>query len=154
MSAQGGNANAVNGASDAKFGINPFETAKDEYTPTDNMVRASYVATGLVTRIDRAQSDQEFDRWLAAHDADLTAAHRMELARVRVEAFTTESDTFRERINDLTARLAAAEATITEVRKWSVMCADYMDDDESIELDRILSAYRPVAAHPEVESND
>lgn len=66
MSALRGNANAVNGASDAKFGIDPFE--EDEYTPTTDRVENGFSMYRL--NADNADTGrEEFARWLAAHDA-------------------------------------------------------------------------------------
>lgn len=50
-------------------------TTNSEYTPTSDRVRAMYVhdrADG--TTLTEAEAGNEFDRWLAAHDAETLRA--------------------------------------------------------------------------------
>lgn len=113
------------------------------FTPSTAQVRSHYVFN---------QSDQwdaergvQFDHWLAAHDADLTARVTAEI----MADWDRGEKQLGDHIADLTARLAAAEQAI---EKAVVLHEGFKRGQPGVsfgDLGRVLSAYRPVAGHPE-----
>lgn len=140
----------------------------DEYTPTTEQVREFWASDGQHQPAAKSfrplESEAEFDRWLAAHDADLTARLAAALAanaemKTMYQELNTLQDAVVEEHAELESRLAAAEQTIEDALVASRASSVPLGMPEASfyrrvlrESERILSAYRPVAAHPTTES--
>lgn len=64
--------------------------AYPHFTPSTEMVRAGWSKSSLASAQLRRQD--EFDRWLAAHDAEILAAHQVTLVADSREALATGLD--------------------------------------------------------------
>lgn len=46
------------------------------YTPSTDEIRGNYIEDGLYGEFNQSMAEAEFDRWLAAHDAEVRAEER------------------------------------------------------------------------------